>query len=204
MNKTKKSVKTTINTIANGIDISLGGLSSKMKSNISSVYSGYLDEKINQLIIDILNNTIEENELNDFINNITDTEKDLLYVVIKKSLDSKDRIIIYILSRLLSQRIKNGCLGYFEETLLVNIDKFVESDFKNYVTLLDNMTKEGNNEFFTLLPNNDEEEISLVKFISIGIFKENKSLLFNEKQNYFLFKTNYSDELYSIIQSFYT
>jgi len=201
MKKIINSVKANFNAIQNGIDLSLGGTISQIKANMASVYSGYLDEKLNSLIIDVLNNQIEEEELNAFIENLYGLEKDLLYVVIKKSLDSKDKIVIFILANVLAKKIKNNELNYYEESLVSNIDTLTEFDFKNYINIIDNLTQED--EGFNLKSKTDEDEISMLKFINIGIIKENRENLIIANRDINLLKTSYSDEFYDILKNFY-
>ena len=201
MKKIINSVKANFNAIQNGIDMSLGGTISQIKANMTSVYSGYLDEKLNSLIIDVLNNQIKEEELNKFIENLHGLEKDLLYVVIKKSLDSKDKIVIFILANVLAKKIKNKELNYYEESLVSNIDTLTEFDFKNYINIIDNLTQED--EGFNLKSKTDEDEISMLKFINIGIIKEDRENLIVANRDINILKTSYSDEFYDILKKYY-
>ena len=201
MKKMINSAKANLNAIQNIIDLSLGGTISQIKANMTSVYSGYLDEKLNSLIIDVLNNQIKEEELNKFIENLHELEKNLLYVVIKKSLDSKDKIVIFILANVLAKKIKNNELNYYEESLVSNIDTLTEFDFKNYINIIDNLTQKD--EGFNIKLKTDEDEISMLKFINIGIIKENRENLIVLNKDINILKTSYSDEFYDILKKYY-
>ena len=190
-----------VNTIINAIDLSLGGVISQIKTNISLTFSGYVDAKINDLIVAVLNENIKEEELHSYIKNVSGYEKDFLYIVLKKTLDSKDRIVTFILAKLLSLKIKNCKLSYYEESLLANINTLVEIDFKNYLKIVDSFNYKD--DYIEIQLKKDEEEISLVKFLNIGIVKADREHSLVGKGWYSLLKTNYSDEFYNLLQSYY-
>lgn len=198
-------MKADLNAITNVIDFALGGIISTTKANILAAYAGYLSEKLDSLIKQTIENNVQENELKFFIDNITESEKDILYSVIRKTLDSKDRIIIYILANILAKQIKIGKLNYYEDSLLTNIDTFNEADFVNFLKLVDSLevNDKTKTNSFKITPNCNEEETSLVKFIKLGFFKENQALILTQDQTYHVFKIKYVDEFYNLIQEYY-
>lgn len=195
-------MKSDIKAIVNGIDLVMGGVISQLKTNIANTYKGYLEEKLNELIQLTIKNGIEDKSLQHFIDNITDTEKDLLYYIIKKSLDSKDKIKIYIMAIILSNQIKNKSLNYYEDSLISNIDLLTENDFKNYPILVNNMNYRDNAYYEISVPNN-EEQISLIKFLNIGILIEYKETITAGNSIFNLLKTPYSDDFYNLINGYY-
>jgi len=49
----------------------------------------------------------------------------------------------------------------------------------------------------------DEDEISMLKFINIGIIKENRENLIVVNRDINILKTSYSDEFYNILKKYY-
>lgn len=194
MNKNVERVYHITNTIS-------GGVISQIKESIVGVYIGYLEEKLTELIEAVLEDETTEDDLNNFLEGLTGYEKDTLYTVVKKSLDSKDRINLFILARLLSNQIKNNELNYYEQALLVNIDSLTELDYKIFLKIVNSMTYKD--EYWECNVENEVGEIVLRKFMNIGIIGEDKNLLTIGGTLRNVKKSAFTDELKEIVENYF-
>jgi len=128
--------KADFNSMYKGLDACLGGQLTIWKKNIVNVYQGYLEEKLNRLLVELANNKVRNQDFLEFLESSSSSDKDFLYQVIRKSLDSKDEIKIFIMAKFLVKKIQNKELNYFEESLLANIENLVKEDFDTVFDML--------------------------------------------------------------------
>jgi hypothetical protein len=151
-----------INAIYHVSDIASGGLLTTIKDGIISTYKGYFEEKFNELIKELLNNSITEQDIIDWVEKLGDTDKDIYFSIINKNLISETKIKRFLLSKILFYKVKNPKLDYFHSNLLTNIDLFVEEDFINFNILCTNYEKNEIDE------GEESIKISINKFSSLN------------------------------------
>lgn len=74
-----------------------------------------------------------------------------LWAISSLNLHADNRITIFILAKLWTNRIKNGSLNYYESSLFTNINTFTHEDFKCFYELWkDKITQESGYFHYTL------------------------------------------------------
>ncbi|MFY9100649.1 hypothetical protein OZY48_06350 [Aliarcobacter cryaerophilus] len=129
-NKIKNAIKSNTKAIVNAIDLSTGGLITQVKTNFSNTYKGYLEEKISNLILDLQSNSIREEEILEYIENMNNYDKEIVFAIIQKTINSENKIKRFLLSKVWLYKIKNINLDYFHSSLLSSLELFTERDFR--------------------------------------------------------------------------
>ncbi len=193
------------------IDAAVGGSISIVKESIAKSYQGFLDAKINNLILDMADNNIETDELINFINSKSHEDREFMSNLVIKSLHSDNRITTFLLAKLSKNKIKNGSLNYYESSLFTNINTFTHEDFGIYHYAIQHLIQPEKIKMspYILVPLEDEHYILAInKFCSFGILQTaytvEGSYHKEENQIYiFFFKTPYSDTLYQVLDEYF-
>jgi len=168
-------MKSNLVAIYSAIDIVSAGLLSTIKSNISNAYKGYFEEKFNRIMEELVKNDISENEILKFINNLNQYDKDILFAIINKNLQSDNKIKSFLLSKILFYKFTNTNLDYFHANILTNLDLFVVEDFENFKIIYNfyEINNIGSQPFaIKVLVDNFSGEsynVTIVKMKSIGL-----------------------------------
>lgn len=146
--------------------------------------------------IEFINQNQEEKIL-DFIENLSSEEKTFFIETINKVIDLDDSLQIYIMAFLTKQYKENNELNYYEKQLFYNINTFSEDDFKIFYCLFKKKISESKNYIYLNNTYIQKEiiEISLKKFTSFGLLKENTPKNF--------YDTQYSIKLYDCLSSYF-
>lgn len=117
-------------------DIVSGGIISLAISSGIKVYRAEIEAKLRNLIIDVTMNGLHESELNSFINNASEKDREFIGNLIQKSLFSDNRLTTFLLAKLWVQKMRNGELNYYESSLLANINSLTYEDYKIFYNLI--------------------------------------------------------------------
>ncbi|AHJ14051.1 hypothetical protein [Sulfurospirillum multivorans] len=209
--KIGNDLKADANAIFHALDIASDGSLSLIKESIVKSYQGFLDAKFNNLILDMANNNIKTDELLNFINSSSHSDREFMSSLIIKNLHADNCITIFILAKLWENKIKNGSLNYYESSLFTNINTFTHEDFEIYYYAIQHMIQpeKTNMAPYILVPLENEYYIlAMNKFCSFGIlqtaYTADGSYYKEENKIYiFFFKTPYSDTLYQILDEYF-
>ncbi|MCD8476762.1 MAG: hypothetical protein LRY68_01465 [Sulfurospirillum sp.] len=138
LKKIGNDLKADAKAVYHAIDAANGGTLSIIKESIAKSYQGFLDAKINNLILDMSDNNVSRDELIDFINSKSHKDREFMSNLIIKNLHADNRITIFILAKLWATKIKNGSLNYYESSLFTNINTFTYEDFQCFYELWKN------------------------------------------------------------------
>lgn len=157
--------------------------------------TAFIEHKLSQYI-EFINQNQEEKIL-DFIENLSSEEKTFFIETINKVIDLDDSLQIYIMAFLTKQFKENDELNYYEKQLFYNINTFSEDDFKIFYCLFKKKISENKNYIYLYDTYIQKEiiEISLKKFTSFGLLKENSPKNF--------YDTQYSIKLYDCLNSYF-
>lgn len=139
----------------------------------------------------------EDENIVDFINNLKKEEETFFIETINKVIDLDDSLQIYIMAFLTKQFKENNELNYYEKQLYYNISSLSEDDFKIFYCLFKKKISENKNYIYLYDTYIQKEviEISLKKFTSFGLLKENTPKNF--------YDTQYSIKLYDCLNSYF-
>lgn len=198
-------MKSEITAIYNATDIVLGGMLSTIKTNIANTYQAHFENKINDLIDNLRNNTITDEEILVYFTNITDTKKDILYSVINKQINSIDPIKRFLLSKIWFYQIKNFELNYFYSSLLNQIDIFVVKDYELIHLLNQHMVLTvGNEEIYSTEIYDSNLIFTVSKLISNGILLDSNVIdgNFSNEKIYFRITENF-EKLITLLNEYF-
>lgn len=163
-----------------------------------------IKDKLSQYIKFINEN--QEEEIVDFIKNLSSEEKIFFIETINKVINLDDSLQIYIMAYLTKQYKENKELNYYEKQLFYNINIFSEDDFKIFYCIYNKQIR-GYRDYIHVdfyYKNEEIITISLNKFVSIGLLKLTTNLKNSDNENIKNYEnynlTNYSRKLYECLK----
>lgn len=181
-------------------------------SNVEALKNGldaFMHERFSQRLEYFIyeHDKIGNKEKESFYEDLKGNKQNLnyLYEFVEKSRTTTFDLHAKILARISVNLVKNKKLGYYESSLISNMNIFNESDFLMFFKMLKNLEKtidNSNTYYWAIDTNNMEEEISLRKFMSVGIILENTSMgvtTYEKRQPIRFYKSDFTDDLINIL-----
>ena len=170
---------------------------------ILTLRTAFMENKLS-LYIEFINQNSDE-EIIDFIENLSSEEKTFFTETINKVIDLDDSLQIYIMAYLTKRFKKNKELNYYEKQLFYNINTFSEDDFKIYFCIYKQNISEYKKYIYIeySYKNKDIIEISLNKFSNFGLLKNTSSFSDDKNEINSFNTTDYSEQLFECLNIYF-
>lgn len=197
-------------TVYRTLDIASGGQLSLIKQSAAQIFKGFLEEKFNNLILNVLSDNLSEADILEFINSESHSNRDFISNIILKNMHADNRITTFLLAKLWVQKIRNGSLDYYESSLFTNINSLTYEDFKIFFELWKNkeLTNQGYFQY-TINENRDYYIDAQNKLFNLGILEQprvgsNFGPLTKPERHMKIFDgTGFSDYLFQLLKEFF-